>query len=202
MAALIALVGCKDKPDTSRSEDKDSEMTGTVPDLTDPEAKDAAPARPAEPAMLNKMKMCPSAIAGAHTTIAKAGTTGVAAVVIGKDKLATDAIRERAKHVAEVGARRASEPVHDGTGGGGGFGKCSSHAPTAQVAAVAVEEIENGAKITFELTAADEVGPVFEVMTARAKDLNARGGRPEGSGGGRAGGGGHGGHGSRGQGGK
>lgn len=194
LVALVALSACKDK-------DKDKGPAATAPAATEPaDRPPVAPAdaaAPAKPAMLNKMKNCPSAIAGAHTTIERADGA-IVAIVIGKDKPAIDTIRERARRVATIAGKTVTDPKHTGEGTGGAVGKCPSHAPgaTAEVA-----DIDGGAKLTFRPNKPEDAGAIAEMLKVRAKALNARGGRPVGSGGGRGAGGGHGGHGSTGRGG-
>lgn len=193
LAALaLAAVGCKknnDKPARGKAD-------ATAPSEPTPDAA-KKPDKLAEPTMLNKMKHCPSAIAGAHTTIEPA-KDAVAAIVIGKDKPAVATIRERAAAVAAAEPKQVTDPVHDGAGNGGALGRCPSRAPGASVA---VSEIEGGVKMTFKPANPGDLDQIVEMLRTRAKALNDRGGRPHGSGGGQGAGGGHGGHGSSGQGG-
>lgn len=191
LVIVVALCGCK--------EGKEKDKEPAEPPTEEPAAaKDAAPVKPAKPVMLNKMKNCPSAIAGVHTTI-EPGEGVVSAIVIGKDKPATEEIRERAKRVAAGGAKAVADPKHTGEGTGGAVGKCPARAPGATAV---VTEITGGAKLTFTPAKPEEAGAIAEMLRARAKALNERGGRPHGSGSGRGAGGGHGGHGSSGRGGQ
>ena len=191
LLAVVAFSACKDKKQAKEEEPKAA--AEEVAEAADAAAKPAK----AEPVMRNKMKSCPSAIAGVHTTIEK-GEGTITAIVIGKDKPATETIRERARAVAAMDPVAVTEPKHTGKGEGGAIGKCPSRAPGA---AVEVADIDGGAKLTFTPKSAADVPAIFEMLQARAKMLNKRGGRPPGAGGGGGQGGGHGGHGSTGRGG-
>ena len=78
----------------------------------------------AEGAGTHRMAHCPSAVAGAKTTVTSAAQGVVVSITGPADKV--DEIRTRARHTADIAKKdTANSGHHTGDGsGGGGVGKC------------------------------------------------------------------------------
>lgn len=186
-AALCLSAGCKkeEKPATDTPAAGDAAVAKA--------AADAAPAAN-NPAMLNQMKHCPSAVVGAATSVEKTDEA-VLVIVSAKDETGKTQVRERAQHLASVAGTDSPEIKHTGEGTGGGMGKCPVVLTGTTVAA---EEIDSGTRITLTPKDASKLEEIYTQAAERAKSLNERSGTAHGSGaGGRHGKGAGGGHGGQ-----
>ena len=113
-----------------------------------------------------KMAHCPSAVDGAMTQV-KDNKDGVVVTVTAKADDAAKAIRERAKHVADVSKHPSPSPEHNGEGkGGGGLGRCP-----ALVADVTVDtkDVPGGAELTLHAKKPADVA----MLQSKTKDRAA-----------------------------
>lgn len=173
--ALVLAAGCKKKSNNAPTAKADA-AANTEP--TPAPADAAASAKTNNPAMLNQMKHCPSAVEGANTAVEKTDKA-VAVIINGKDQTQAKEIRERAKHMSEVAGKESPKVEHTGEGTGGGLGKC----PVILTATtVKTEDTDMGVKVTITPTDPKSLEDVYEQAAARAKSLNERGGRAHGSG--------------------
>lgn len=172
--ALVLAAGCK-KKESAPAAKADAAANTETPT---PAPADAATAAKGNPAMLNQMKHCPSAVEGANTAVEKTDKA-VVVIVNGKDETGAKEIRERAKHMSEVAGKESPKVEHTGEGTGGGLGKC----PIILTATtVKTEDTDMGVKVTITPTDPKSLEDVYEQAAARAKSLNERGGRAHGSG--------------------
>jgi hypothetical protein len=143
---LVAAPACKKKEETK------TEPTAADTRPADPTAADPRPADPpAADDMLNDMKNCPNAVAGAETKV-EVDKTALNVTITGKDDAATAEIRARS-HKLLHGARPAGPEVkHTGEGtGGGALGKCPAMIPGATAT---VADVDGGVKISYAADAA------------------------------------------------
>lgn len=186
-ATLCLSAGCK------KEEKAETPASGDA--ATAPAAADAGAAAAAtNPAMLNQMKHCPSAVVGASTSVEKTDAA-VLVIVNAKDPAGTTEVRDRAQHLAGVAGKDSPEIKHTGEGTGGGLGKCPVVLTGTTVAA---EDIDGGVRITVTPTeGGKKVEEIYALAAERAKSLNERSGTAHGSGAGggkgQGAGGGHGG---------
>ena len=104
-------------------------------------AKDSAAAPPTVGG--GHMEHCPTAVAGAKTTITET-KDAVVITVTGN----TDEIRKRAKHVVDAAKQDPATVVHDGSGhGGGGLGRCEV---VLKDTAVTAKDVDGGSEITVK----------------------------------------------------
>jgi hypothetical protein len=99
-----------------------------------------------------QMANCPSAVAGATTTVAEAAGA-VEVSVVGADDKAVAEIRKRASKLAEASKAAGAEAKHDSSGSGGGaVGYCP-----VVLGGTSVEyaEVDKGAKLTVKPEKAD-----------------------------------------------
>jgi len=156
---LMSLSGCK----------KDSSSAS-------PSAAASATLKPGQ----GKMVHCPNAVSDA-TTDFKDVEGGIEITVTAKDAESAAAIRERAKHLAEVAkSSGAGAKTHDGSGqGGGGYGRCPVVVRDTLIDAV---DVEGGSKITVKPKDSAELDWLRREARARMEDLGAPGGRGAGKG--------------------
>ena len=175
---LIISVGCK-KEEKKTANGTDTDTTGKT-DPTTGKTPDTPPAKDPKqnPAMLNDMKNCPSAVKGTTTAVAKADK-GVTVTVTGADDATVAEIRKRAMHLAKASAAKADEVKHTGEGTGGGLGKCPIVLAGTSVKA---EDVDKGTKVTVTPSDATKLDSVLKMATERADSMNKRGGVAHGSG--------------------
>jgi hypothetical protein len=89
------------------------------------------------------MEHCPTAVAGAKTTISETKDAVVITVTGNADE-----IRKRAKHVVDAAKQDPATVVHDGSGhGGGGLGRCEVVMKDTTVTA---KDVDGGSEITVK----------------------------------------------------
>jgi TusA-related sulfurtransferase len=122
------------------------------------------------PAGAGKMSHCPSAIAGATTTL-KNTKDGVTVTVVGKDDPTAKAIRERVAHLIEVAKTPdagASSAVasHTGEGGGGGsIGRCPI---VLKDTALASKDVPGGSQVDVKAKVSADVTKLQNEAKERA----------------------------------
>ena len=148
----------------------------------------------------NKAGNCPSAVAGATTTIVddKDNAGKVVLTITAKEADATATIRKRVAHLVEVQGAPEAEVTHTGEGtGGAAMGKCP--VVTSKEAKISGSDIEGGSKVVIEpsgaLTADARKADVEKRITALAEWTSANIKPTDASGGGGGVGGGKGDHG-------
>lgn len=167
MAAAVFTAACK-------KEEKKAE----TPPATEPAAP-AAPTPPSEPAapasddeMLNNMKNCPNAVAGAETKVESDAKT-VTVSVTAKDPVAVRDIQARAHQLLEGAVPPAAEVKHTGARtGGGALGKCPVVVPGTTPK---VEDVEGGVKITLTPVAPQTADAVAPMVKDRVAGMPAEG---------------------------
>jgi TusA-related sulfurtransferase len=124
----------------------------------------------ASPAGAGKMSHCPSAVQGA-TTALKNTADGVSVVVTAKGDDAVKAIRDRAKHLAEIANDAdagAAEPPHTGEGGGGGgVGRCPV---VVKATTLKVKDVPGGSQVDVKAKSSADV----QKLQAEAKERAAK----------------------------
>jgi hypothetical protein len=172
---VLAAPACKKK-------EAEKEVAVAPAEPTPPPAAEPTPP-PAEPPpaddMINKMKNCPNAVAGAETKVAPDKKKKFLTVsIVAKDEAATTEIRSRAHKLLDAAAAPAGEIKHTGERtGGGALGKC----PVIVDGATAkVKDVKGGVEVALTPVAPktlDEVATgVNERVTNMPKDGEAAGG--------------------------
>jgi TusA-related sulfurtransferase len=115
-----------------------------------------------------KMANCPSAVAGAKTTVKEAGGAVVVTVLAkdAKDEASVKDIRERAKKNVELKHDGSDKAKHDGDGGGSGDGRCPS---VHEGATVTAKDVDGGTEMTVKPKAAGDLKKLSTEATDRAK---------------------------------
>ncbi len=156
--SVTSLVGCKREP-------------AATPPAASPSAPAASPSAPAvSPAAAGNRKManCPSSVAGAKTAFA-AIEGGVEVTITATSAEGTAEVRARAKHLAEVAVKDPSTPTHSGEGEGGGMlGQCPV---VLNDTALAVADVDNGAKVTVKPNKAENLEWLKKEVEARTAKL-------------------------------
>jgi hypothetical protein len=178
-----------------KKQEKKAEEAATPPPAEAPapapatDAAPAAPATPPAPDMANKMKNCPSAVAGAKTAVQQT-KTAVVLMITASDKAAIADVQARAKKLSTLDASADAEVKHTGEGtGGGALGKC----PVVMTdVTIKVESQKKGAKITLTPKDASKLADLAKVAQDRAAAVPTASGDGSGTGSGTGMGGGDG----------
>jgi hypothetical protein len=155
LCASLSLVACtKDQP---------------TPEAAKPSEKAVdKPAEKAAEAGHRKMANCPSSVEGATTKVEDAPDS-VIVTITGAGEPAIKEIRERAKHLAEVSVKVATEIKHSGEGeGGGGLGQCPVVLADTTITS---EEVEGGAKVTVKPAKAEDLPKLAALAKERHSKL-------------------------------
>ncbi len=114
------------------------------------------------------MANCPSSVEGATTKVEDAPDS-VIVTITGAGEPAIKEIRERAKHLAEVSVKVATEIKHSGEGeGGGGLGQCPVVLADTTITS---EEVEGGAKVTVKPAKAEDLPKLAALAKERHSKL-------------------------------
>ncbi len=174
---LVASIGCK-KEDKGAAKDADKDK----PDPTAAKADPEPPKKEAKqnPAMLNDMKNCPSAVKGATTEVAKSKDGKAITVTVTAGDAATIAeVQKRGAALVKSAATDAKEITHTGTGTGGGLGKCPVVLSGTKVAAA---NNDKGVVVTVTPDDTSKFDGIHTMSAERAASMNKRGGVAHGTG--------------------
>jgi hypothetical protein len=157
---------------------KKEEAPAEPPPVADTKPAEPPPAdtKPAEPppaadTMLNDMKNCPNAVAGAETKVALDPKAGLTAMVTSKDAAAVKEIQTRAHALLDKPAAAGGEVKHTGTGtGGGALGKCPAVVPDATAK---VADTKDGVTITYTAADPSKLPEMQTMIETRVKDMPA-----------------------------
>src|SRR5262249_36954138 len=112
-----------------------------------------------------KMQHCPTAVEGASTKVKKTND-GVELTITGSDKNAEEAIRTRARHLADVSGKPTTG-TDNGTGAGGGGKGRAQCAVIMKDTSVTSKDVKGGAKITVKAKDKASVGEVQKLTAER-----------------------------------
>jgi hypothetical protein len=169
---MAALALCVFATPACKKEEKKAPPPVVAEPAPPPPPAPEAPAEPAEPVddMLNDMKNCPNAVAGADTKVVST-KKAVTVTVTAKDPAATKEIQTRAHALLDAAAPASDEIKHTGTRtGGGALGKCPVVLPgtTAKV-----DDVKGGVKITLTAVEPQKVEDVGPMVNERLTAMNA-----------------------------
>jgi TusA-related sulfurtransferase len=118
----------------------------------------------------NQMKFCPPAVPGARSTI-KNTKTGVEMNITATDAKAQADIRDRAKHLAAMSAKKEELNKHTGEGeGGGGMGRCPVLMKDTKVTA---KNTKTGAIVKIEVDPSETVAELQKTVKDRHEAMSA-----------------------------
>lgn len=151
VSLMAALAACLLAAPACKSEEKKAETPpATAPAETPPATTPPAETPPADTAaadtMLNDMKNCPNAVAGAETKVSL-DKGAINMTITAKDAAATTEIRTRSHALLHGDKAAGGDVKHTGQGtGGGGLGKCPAMVAGAKTE---VADVEGGVKVTY-----------------------------------------------------
>jgi TusA-related sulfurtransferase len=133
------------------------------------------------PAGAGKMSHCPSAVEGASTKV-KTTKDGVSVTVTASVADATNAIRERTKHLVDIskapdGGAAAMSHTGEG-GGGGGIGRCPVVLKDTTIVA---KDVAGGSQVDVKAKTAADIPKLQEETKERAAKFQLPSGAPSGA---------------------